>query len=225
MSVIDRKTASEGRVATAMTGNKRNIDMVIPADWVPGPRQGNWTYEIYAALPEDGQRYEVVQGVLMMSPSPEMAHQGVVGLICNYLSSQIFSTSRGLVFTGPADVVLAPKQVVQPDVLVLLASHLDRLQDKCIIGPPDLVVEIISPSSFTYDRVVKHNLYEQAGIPEYWLVNIQEQGIEVFVLEEGEYRSLGAFREKQEVQSRLLSRGNVQAAQLFRWTGHLRTGK
>jgi Uma2 family endonuclease len=223
MSVIDRETASERRVAMAM-GDKNKTEMVIPADWIPGPRQGDWNYEMYAALPEDGHRYEVVQGVLMMSPALEMAHQGVVGLIYTYLSSQIFSTSRGLVSTGPADVVLAPKQVVQPDVLVLLASHLDRLQEKCILGPPDLVVEVISPGSITYDRVVKHKLYEEAGVPEYWLVNLQEQSIEVFVLEQGEYRSLGAFRDRQEVQSRLIPRASVPAAQLFRWTGHLRTG-
>ncbi len=208
-----------------MTGDKRDRDMVIPADWVPGPRQGRWTYEMYAALPEDGHRYEVVQGVLMMSPAPEMAHQGVIQRISHYLDEQIFSTDRGLVFTSPVDVVLSPKQVVQPDVLVLLEKHLDRLQEKCILGPPDLVVEVISSGSVTYDRVVKHDLYEKAGVPEYWLVNIQEQSIEVFVLEQGEYRSLGAFQEKQEVQSRLISRRNIQAAQLFRWTGHLRVGK
>lgn len=84
MSVIDCETASERRRAMGMTDDKRNIDMVIPADWIPGPRQGRWTYEMYAALPEDGHRYEVVQGVLMMSPAPEMAHQGVIGLIYKY---------------------------------------------------------------------------------------------------------------------------------------------
>jgi Uma2 family endonuclease len=72
---------------------------------------------------------------------------------------------------------------------------------------------------------VKHDLYEKAGVPEYWLVNIQEQSIEVFVLETGEYRSLGAFREKQELQSRLIPHASVPAAQLFRWTGQLRMGK
>lgn len=196
--------------------------MVMPADWVPGPRQGDWTYEIYSALPEDGQRYEVIQGVLMMSPAPEMPHQGLVGMIYRYLSDHIFLTDRGLVFTGPADVVLAPKKVVQPDILVLLEEHLDRLQEKCIVGPPDLVVEVISPSSISYDRLVKHNLYEQAGVPEYWLVNLQEQTIEVFVLETGKYRSLGEFHGRQAVQSRLVPNETVPAAHFFNWTGNLR---
>ena len=199
--------------------------MVMPADWVPGPRQGDWTYEMYAALPEDGRRYEVVQGVLMMSPAPEMANQGVIQRINHYLDEQIFSTNRGLVFTSPVDVVLSSQKVVQPDILVLLADHLDQIQEKCIIGPPDLVVEAISPGSVTYDRLVKYNLYEQAGVPEYWLVNLKEQSIEVFVLEAGKYRSPGAFRNEQVVQSRLMPQATASAVQFFNWTGQLRKDK
>lgn len=206
----------------ATRGNESSPEMIIPADWVPGPRQGNWTYEMYAALPEDGHRYEIIQGMLMMSPAPEMAHQGVVSLIHNYLFNQIFSTNRGLVFTGPVDVVLSPQKVVQPDVLVLLADHLDQMQEKCIRGAPDLVVEVISPGSFTYDRMVKHDLYEQAGVSEYWLVNVREECMEVFVLEMGRYRSLGIFREEQVLQSRLVPQASVSVAQLFNWTGHVR---
>ncbi|HXR64577.1 MAG TPA: Uma2 family endonuclease [Ktedonobacteraceae bacterium] len=196
--------------------------MILPADWVPGPRQGEWTYEMYSALPNDGHRYEVVRGVLIMQPAPEMAHQGALGLISYYLDEQIFSTNRGLVFTGPADVVLSSQKVVQPDVLVLLENHLDRLQEKCIEGAPDLVVEVISPSSMTYDRLVKHNLYEQGGIPEYWLVNPKDQSIEVFVLEMDKYRSLGAFRNEQIVQSHLVPNETVPATHFFSWTGKFR---
>lgn len=225
MSVIERDVASERRVLTTMTSNERNIQVVTPADWVPGPRQGDWTYDMYAALPEDGRRYEVIQGVLMMSPAPEMAHQGVIQRISRYLDEQIFSTNRGLVFPGPTDVVISPQKVVQPDVLILLADHLDQLQEKRILGAPDLVVEVISPSSITYDRTVKYNLYEQASVPEYWLVNMEAQSIEVFVLEAGRYRSLGIFCDKQTVQSRLIPHASAPAAQFFNWTGQLRKEK
>ena len=222
MGVIEWDITPERRVAMATISDERDTQMVTPADWVPGPRQGDWTYEMYAALPDDGRRYEVVQGVLIMSPAPEMAHQGVIQRINNYLDERIFSTNRGLVFAGPADVVLSSQKVVQPDVLVLLADHLDQLQEKCIVGAPDLVVEVISPGSVTYDRLVKHNLYEQEGIPEYWLVNLKEQSIEVFVLEMGKYRSLGAFRNEQAVQSRLIPNETVPVSQFFNWTGQLR---
>jgi Uma2 family endonuclease len=194
---------------------------VLPADWVPGPLQGNWTYEMYAALPDDGRRYEVVRGVLLMSPAPEMAHQGVIAEIFGYLREQIFFSRRGLVFTGPVDVVLAPKTTVQPDVLVILKEHLDRMQEKRVMGAPDLAVEVISPSSATYDRLVKYSVYEQAGVPEYWLVNLSEQTIEVFTLENGSYRSLGAFQGEKPLQSRIVPGVAAPAAQFFAWTGGL----
>lgn len=211
----------KGGLPMALIHNKQEITTVTPADWVPGPRQGFWTYETYATLPYDGHRYEVVQGVLMMSPAPEPVHQGVIGVIYRHLSDHIFAKRRGLVFTGPLDVVFDAQLTVQPDVLVLLTSHLDRLQKKRIVGAPDLAVEVISPSSVTYDRLVKHTIYEQAGVPEYWLVNLEEQTIEVFVLEEGKYCSLGMFQGEQTLPSRIVPEIEVPVAQLFDWTGGL----
>lgn len=190
----------------------------MPADWVPGPRQGSWTYEAYTALPEDGNRYEIVQGVLMMTPAPEPAHQGVVEEINSYLRSQILHTKRGLVLTSPIDVVLSKYVTVQPDVLVLLKEHLDRLQKKRIFGVPDLVVEVISPGSAAYDRLVKYSVYERAGVPEYWLVNVDEQAIEVFVLEANVYRSLGMFQGQQHLISHIVPEVNVAVSQFFDWT-------
>lgn len=204
-----------------LISNERAITVVTPADWVPGPRQGFWTYETYAALPDDGHRYEVVQGVLMMSPAPEPAHQGVIGLIYRHLSECIFSTRQGLVFTGPLDVVFSAQMTVQPDVLVLLKEHLGRVQKTRIIGVPDLAVEVISPSSVTYDRLVKYSIYERAGVPEYWLVNLEEQTIEVFALEEGGFRSLGVFQGEQTLPSRIVPEIGVPVGQFFDWTGGL----
>lgn len=213
---------SERPVTRTMVSDERETSMVMPADWVAGPRQGEWTYEIYSALPDDGFRYEVIQGVLMMSPAPEITHQGIIQRITRYLDEQIFSASRGLVFTGPIDVVLAPQKVVQPDVLALLENHLDRLKEKYIEGAPDLVVEVISPSSATYDRLVKYNIYEQAGVPEYWLVNPREESIEVFVLEAGKYYSSGVFRNEQIIKSQLVPNEKMSASHIFSWAGNLR---
>lgn len=188
------------------------------ADWVPGPPQGSWTYDAYAALPDDGNRYEIVQGVLLMSPAPEPAHQGIVEEINSYLRSQILSTKRGLVFTSPIDVVLAENISVQPDVLVILKEHLDRVGNKRITGAPDLVVEVISPGSKFQDRVVKHSIYERFGVPEYWLVKSENQTIEVFVLDMGIYRSLGIFHGEQSLESHLIPTITVSVNQFFDWT-------
>ncbi len=208
---------SERRVAMTTMSDKQDISTVMPADWVPGPRQGEWTYEMYSALPEDGRRYEVIQGVLMISPAPEIAHQAVIARISRYLDEQIFSTGRGWVFFAPTDVVLAPQKVVQPDVLVLLHEHRNRLKKRSIEGAPDLIVEVISPSSAVYDRLVKHKLYAESGVPEYWLVNLQDQSIEVFVLEAERYQSLGLFRHEQPLKSLLLPTQTLQASHFFHW--------
>src|SRR5215469_9568347 len=89
---------------------------VTPADWVPGPRQGQWTYADYAAIPDDGQRYEVVNGVLYLSLVPNIEHQEVSGEVVAYLREFVKLAGRGKVFAAPSDVELDLGDVVQPDV-------------------------------------------------------------------------------------------------------------
>lgn len=191
------------------------VETITPADWVPGPPQGDWTYEAYAALTDDGECYEIVQGVLVMAPSPEDIHQDVILEIAAYLREQIKLTHLGRLFVAPFDVVLSPQNVFQPDVLVVLNAHLERIQRKCVIGAPDLVIEVVSPSSKLYDRVNKHTAYEQAGIPEYWLVYPRQQSIELFVLEGARYRSLGSFKGEQILPSRIVPKMSVPVARFF----------
>src|SRR5207248_2806207 len=174
---------------------KEELSVVIPADWVPGPPQGAWTYDEYAALPDDGQRYEIVNGVLMMAPAPSPEHQDIVLEIASYLRIHVKLAGLGRVFPAPIDVDLGPKNVFQPDVVVVLNAHLDRVKAKKIVGAPDLVVEIASPATAAIDRTAKYEKYAHAGILEYWIVNPHRQTIEVFVLEDGEYHSLGVFQE------------------------------
>ena len=154
----------------------------------------------------------------MMTPAPEPAHQGIVEEINSYLRSQVLYTRRGLVLTSPIDVVISEHTSVQPDVLVLLKEHLDRLQKKRIVGAPDLAVEVISPGSKIHDRLVKYSVYERAGVPEYWLVNGNEQTIEVFVLEMGAYRSLGVFHGEQPLTSLIVPDAIIPVSQFFDWT-------
>src|SRR6266851_9878558 len=96
------------------------LTTVTPADWVPGPQQGDWTYEAYAALTDDGECYEIVQGVLVMSPSPRFIHQRFIERLSVHLHQLIIVPQLGEVVMSPFDVVLSPKDVFQPDVLVVL---------------------------------------------------------------------------------------------------------
>lgn len=189
--------------------------IATPADWVPGPPQGSWTYEDYAALPEDGQRYEIVNGVLVMTPAPSPEHQDIVGEIFAYLRLRIKLAGLGRVFPSPIDVELGPKYVFQPDVVVLLNAHLDRVGEKKIIGAPDLAVEVVSPSTGIMDRVAKYAAYARAGIAEYWIVKPTQKTVEVFVLEDDEYRSLGVFSGQAKLPSRVVPDLPVSVEQFF----------
>ncbi len=186
-----------------MTTSER-LSVVTPADWMPGPEQGSWTYDDYAALPDDGHRYEIVNGVLVMAPSPNGSHQDAVLRIAHYLLAHVEFAGLGKVRLAPFDVQLTPKEVFQPDVLVVLSAHLERVLEKKVVGAPDLAVEVASPSTALYDRVTKYEKYAHAGVQEYWIANIEAKTIQVLVLEAGEYRSLGIFRGEQTLPSRVV---------------------
>jgi len=194
---------------------REELSIVIPADWVPGPPQGAWTYEDYAGLPADGHRYEIVNGVLVMAPAPDLGHQSIVLRLSHYLFAHAELAGLGRVFAGPVDVELGSKNVFQPDVVVILNAHLDRMTQKKIIGAPDLVVEVASPSTAAYDRLTKYERYAHAGITEYWIVKPTTRTVEVLVLEDGEYRSLGIFHGQQTLPSRVVPGLPVRVEQFF----------
>jgi Uma2 family endonuclease len=198
-----------------MATTNDELSVITPADWVPGPLQGSWTYDDYAALPYDGNRYEIVNGVLLMTPAPTPEHQSIATHIAYYLFPHIDLAGIGKLFTAPIDVDLGPKNVYQPDLVVVLNTHLDRVGEKKIIGAPDLVVEIASPSTAVYDRLNKYEKYARAGIAEYWIVNMKAKTVQVLVLEGGEYRSLGVFRGEQTVPSRLVPELPVAVERFF----------
>ena len=189
--------------------------VVLPADWVSGPEQGFWTYDDYAALPDDGRRYEIVNGVLVMSPSPDGSHQDAVLRIAHYLLTYVEFAGLGKVRVAPFDVELSPGDVFQPDVLVVLNAHLHRVKEKKVVGAPDLVVEVASQSTAAYDRITKYEKYAKAGVPEFWIANAKARTVQVSVLESDQYRSLGVFHGSQILPSRIVPDLLVHVEQFF----------
>src|SRR6266581_8718206 len=198
-----------------MLTTKEELSVVTPADWVPGPSQGSWTYKDYAALPDDGRRYEIVNGVLIMAPAPSPDHQSIAVRLSHYLFVHAELAGLGRVFASPIDVELGPKNVFQPDVIVLLNAHLERVAAKRIIGAPDLVVEVASSSTAAFDRLTKYDVYARAGVREYWIVKSAQRTVEVLVLENGEYRSLGIFSGQATLPSRVVPGLPVHVEQFF----------
>jgi Uma2 family endonuclease len=192
------------------------IPVVKPANDVHGPGQGRWTYTEYASLPDDGQRYEILNGVLYMAPSPNGKHQDVAGEIFFYLRNHVKVNGLGLVRLAPFDVKLTPDDVVQPDVFVVLNEPSSRIAEKHIEGAPDLVIEIASPSTATYDRHNKLLAYARAEVPEYWIVDPEARTVEVLTLEARDvYQSLGVFRGKTTLPSEVLPDFSIQVEQFF----------
>lgn len=150
-----------------------------------------------------------------MSPSPNRWHQETVGRIFRYLSAHIEDKGMGEVYIAPFDVELTPKTIVQPDVLAILNTHLERISDQRIIGAPDLVVEVTSPGTAGFDRRQKQDAYALAGVSEYWIVDPASHTAELLILENGAYRSLGIFQSQQTLPSPVVPGFSVPVAQFF----------
>src|SRR5581483_12513463 len=127
-------------------------------------------------------RYEIIDGVLYMAPSPSTAHQGSTGLFHWYLMAHVQFAGLGRVFVAPFDVELAPGITVQPDVIVVLTEHLSIITESHIVGAPDIVVEIASPGTVGYDRRTKQDAYAHAGVREYWLADPRAKTVEILCL-------------------------------------------
>ena len=146
-----------------------------------------WTYEDYYKLNDD-QRYEIIDGeLLLMAPGPDTWHQGWVGELYTILRSHVKSAKLGKVLLSPVDVVLDPENTVQPDLVFVSEGHLSIIQKRAIFGSPDLVVELISPSSIRKDRYVKQALYARFGIKEYWLGDPATKSLQILALKDGSY--------------------------------------
>lgn len=156
-----------------------------------------WTYDDLLAMPEstDGTRYEILDGVLVVSPSPATKHQRVLGNLYVMLRQALHDTRIAEVFMAPFDVVLSKTRVAEPDLLVIAAERRGMLEKRGVFGAPDLVIEILSPSNTKHDQVTKRRMYARSGIREYWIVNPDAESVEVLSLIENglSYRQLGYY--------------------------------
>src|SRR5262245_14900245 len=168
------------------------------------PEPGRWTYDDYARLPDDGYRYELVEGELFMSPSLVPFHQRVLLRLAMALEQHVRETGAGEVLVAPCDVVLGPGTVVEPDILFVSAAREAIVGPKHVTEAPDLVVEILSPSDPDHDRVRKFALYAQHGVREYWIVDLAERTVDVFVLAAGAFALASRAGPNEWARSRLL---------------------
>lgn len=180
------------------------------------PAQGEWTYEDYLRLPQDGKRYEVIRGVLHVTAPPTYEHQTIVGELILTLGSFVRERGFGKALMVPVRLPFGIGSPVQPDLIVLRAGNIPDGEAKSFEGVPDLVAEVLSRGTRRRDRTLKLKAYQDAGIPELWLVDPDERIVEVYVLKQGKYAQLVRGGEGWEVWSSLFPDFRLKVAELFR---------
>ncbi|MDX1992382.1 MAG: Uma2 family endonuclease [bacterium] len=145
--------------------------ILTDAPRVMGPPQGQWTAADWETLPDDGNRYEIIDGVLYMSTAPSFFHQWIIFKLHELVGIPAQAQQLAFGIGAPIGVFMPGAEPVQPDYLIVLMEHRGIIRDRRIYGVPDLIVEVISPGSEVYDREDKLKAYAMAGVPEYGLVD------------------------------------------------------
>ncbi len=172
------------------------------------------TYEELSRIPSDGKRYELFEGEAYVTPSPNLHHQRILRRLSRAFEDAIRDGSE--VFFAPMDVVLAEATAVQPDLVLVLENNASILKD-VVRGVPDLVVEVLSPSTAQVDRGLKMETYARYGVGEYWIVDIDSASIEIYRLDRGAeaYRFIETCRGADQATTPLLPGLSLQTGKLF----------
>jgi Uma2 family endonuclease len=148
--------------------------------------KSRYTYADLEGFPDDHLRREIIDGELIVTPSPVPRHQQVVMTLAGELY-QYVKAHGGRVFPAPLDVFFSDSDVVEPDVLFVRPEHASRIERRFVRSAPDVVVEVSSPSTRRLELVRKRELYQRFGVPEYWYVDLEADRVEVHVLQDGRY--------------------------------------
>jgi Uma2 family endonuclease len=175
---------------------------------------GTWTYEDLFSLPDDGRRYEIIEGELYEMPAPSWTHATVIANLISALIPLVVRLS-GRWRTAPLDIFFQGADPVQPDIIVLLPESQAHPTERGLEGPPDLLIEVLSPSNRGHDLLLKRALYARAGVREYWLVEPEARTIEILVLDRDAFHLAGAASGDETPVSPLLGPLSSSAADLF----------
>lgn len=140
-------------------------------------KDSNWTLQRWECLPDDGNRYEVIDGVLYMSTSPGMFHEWIIKRLVRLIGVPIEDNGLAYWFTAPPGVLMPGCDPVQPDFILVRQDRPEVLSGRKVQGVPDLIAEVLSPSNPDHDTNVKRGAYARAGVPEYWILRPATQDI------------------------------------------------
>ena len=173
------------------------------------------TYPELRLMPDDGKRYELIDGEVFVTPSPNEKHQRVLSNLLVSIHHHVKAKGLGRVYVAPFDVVFGEKTALQPDLLFVSASRVGIIGPEYVLGPPDLVVEVLSPYRQSYDRVTKLEQYALYGVAQCGIVDPFAEGVDIYVLAGSRYDLKGTFAGDGILQSPLLPGWEMPVANLF----------
>lgn len=139
-----------------------------------------YTVDDVRNMPDDGNRYETIDGELFVTPAPGWRHQAALRELTYLLTGHVKQFGLGVLLFAPFDIVLGPLTLVEPDILFVRGARRDRFTERELTAAPDLAVEVLSPSTARTDRGRKRALYQSAGVAEYWIVDLEHRQVEVW---------------------------------------------
>ncbi len=174
-----------------------------------------YTYKDYSMLPE-GAPFQLIGGNLIMTPSPVPKHQRISKriefLLCEFVEK---THNLGEIFYSPIDVYFEETETYQPDIIFISKDRLNIIGEKKIEGAPDLIVEILSPSTAYYDLKQKKKIYAKHGVKEYWIVDPIENSIEIYENRDEDYIQLTGLINKGIIESKLLRGFELKVEDVF----------
>ena len=177
--------------------------------------QPRLTYPELRLMPDDGKRYELIDGEVFVTPSPSEKHQRVLVKLLVSIYNHVDARNLGRVYIAPFEVVFGEKTALQPDFLFVSTGRLGIVGPEYVLGAPDLVVEVLSPYRQSYDRVTKLEQYALHGVTEYWVVDPIAESVEINTLAGSRYELKDAFAGEEILQSTLLPGWEIPAGNLF----------
>ncbi len=175
-----------------------------------------FTYEDYKNIAEsETKRYELLGGEFYMAPAPIPYHQYISKKLFHCLYEHTREHDLGEVYYSPIDVVLSSEDVVQPDILFIAKERLGLIGEEALHGAPDLMIEILSPSTAERDRTLKKTLYARSGVKEFWIVDPIAKTVEVLVLTQQGYQLFKRFEINQTLRSPFLAGIEIPLNEIF----------
>lgn len=175
-----------------------------------------FTYRDYKSLPEsETKRYELLEGELVMVPSPTTYHQRISWNLEHVLGDFVHRHNLGFIYHAPLDVVFSEEDVAQPDIFIISKKRLEIVAKENIRGAPDLIIEILSPATAERDRTYKRTLYARHGVKEYWIADPENKSVEVMTLGKKGFDTVQVYKTREHLSSPLLEALSLDVEEIF----------